>query len=85
MTSPFPIQIATSASLSSTGVMRMPDVMTLRIATTAHVTWDTVEMDSPAMVSYTSIYTAYKPGEFMDGIVHLASFPGSSCVCKSFV
>ena len=82
MTTPFPIQIAMSASLSSTGVMRMLDVRTLWIASNAHVTWDTVEMGSPAMVSYTSICTVYKPEELVDGIVHLASFPGFPHVHK---
>ena len=60
----------------------MLGVTTLRIATIAHVTWDTVEMGSPAMVSYTLICTAYKPGELVDGIVHLASFPGFPRVHK---
>ena len=45
-----------SVSLSSTCAVRELIVLTLRIAMSAHVTWDTVEMGSPAMVSYMHQY-----------------------------
>ena len=72
MTSFFPIQTAMNASLSSTGVMRVLTVLTLWRAITAHVMGDTLEMGSLAMVSCTSVCTAYKSREFGGSTLTLA-------------
>jgi len=47
-------------------------VVTLRRAITVHVMMDTLEMGSLALVSYTSVCTAYKPGEFGGSTLTLA-------------
>ena len=67
-----PIQIATNASLSSTSAVRMLTVLTLKRTITAYVMRDTLEMGSLAMVSYTSVCTAYKSGEFGGSTLTLA-------------
>ena len=72
MSSFFPIQIAMNASVGSTCVVRMLTVLTLRRAMSAHVMRDTLEMGSLAMVSYTSVCTAYKSGEFGGSTLTLA-------------
>ena len=35
-------------------MIQMPSVLTLMAAMSAHVMWDTVEMDSPVLVCYVS-------------------------------